>query len=91
MKLQVAVVVVAVNQLQHIPMDTGSPIMHASIADPYLITLNEDGQVMILILRESNQKFIKAKSSMTARLTVSKPVIDTVSISISSLLFFCIS
>lgn len=40
-------------QIQLIPMDLGCPIIHASCADPYLTILTEDGQVILLILRET--------------------------------------
>ncbi|XP_043282051.1 cleavage and polyadenylation specificity factor subunit 1 isoform X2 [Venturia canescens] len=41
-----------VEQIQHMPMDLGCPIIHASCADPYVTLLTEDGQVMLLTLRE---------------------------------------
>ncbi|KAI4469661.1 dna repair/rna processing cpsf family [Holotrichia oblita] len=50
-------------QLQHIPLDLGSPIIHGSSADPYLAILAADGQVITLMLRESRT---------IARLVVSK-------------------
>ncbi|KAK9754601.1 Mono-functional DNA-alkylating methyl methanesulfonate N-term [Popillia japonica] len=50
-------------QLQHIPLDLGSPIIHGSSADPYLAILAADGQVITLMLRESRS---------VARLVVSK-------------------
>jgi len=34
------------------PIDLGCPIVHASCADPYVILLSEDGQVMLLTLRD---------------------------------------
>jgi cleavage and polyadenylation specificity factor subunit 1 len=34
------------------PMDLGCPIVHASCADPYVTLLSEDGQVILLTLRE---------------------------------------
>ncbi|XP_046618438.1 cleavage and polyadenylation specificity factor subunit 1 [Neodiprion virginianus] len=40
-------------QIQHIPIDLGCPIVHASCADPYVTLLSEDGQVMLLTLRET--------------------------------------
>ncbi|XP_032830400.1 cleavage and polyadenylation specificity factor subunit 1 isoform X1 [Petromyzon marinus] len=39
-------------QLQHIPLDLGSPIVHCSAADPYAIILSEEGQIMQLLLKE---------------------------------------
>lgn len=39
-------------QIQHIPLDLGSPVTFASSADPYVVILTEDGQMMLLTLRE---------------------------------------
>ncbi|TGZ49690.1 Cleavage and polyadenylation specificity factor subunit 1 [Temnothorax longispinosus] len=41
-----------IEQIQHMPIDLGCPIVHASCADPYVALLSEDGQVMLLTLRE---------------------------------------
>lgn len=41
-----------VEQIQHMPIDLGCSIIHASCADPYVTLLTEDGQVMLLTLRE---------------------------------------
>ncbi|CAD1469341.1 unnamed protein product, partial [Heterotrigona itama] len=41
-----------IEQIQHMPIDLGCPIVHASSADPYVTLLSEDGQVMLLTLRE---------------------------------------
>ncbi|XP_008551779.2 cleavage and polyadenylation specificity factor subunit 1 [Microplitis demolitor] len=40
------------NQIQHMPLDLGCPIIYASCADPYVVLLAEDGQVILLTLRE---------------------------------------
>lgn len=34
------------------PMDFGCPIVYASCADPYVVLLTEDGQVILLTLKE---------------------------------------
>ncbi|KAK0170083.1 hypothetical protein PV328_010688 [Microctonus aethiopoides] len=39
-------------QIQHMPIDLGCPIVQASCADPYVVLLAEDGQVILLTLRE---------------------------------------
>lgn len=57
-------------QLQHIPLDLGSPIVHASSADPYISILTTDGQVITLMLREARG---------TVRLVVSKSTLANVS------------
>lgn len=41
-----------IDQIQHMPMDLGCPIIYASVADPFVVLLTEDGQVMLLTLRE---------------------------------------
>ena len=56
-------------QIQHIPLDLGSSVVHASTADPYVALLTEDGQVVLLTLRESRGQ---------GRLSVFKPTIPTV-------------
>ncbi len=52
-------------QVQHIPLDLGSPLIHASSADPHVIILTEDGQLILLTLREIKQN--------VSRLTVQRP------------------
>lgn len=37
-------------QIQHLPLELGSPICQASVADPYLVVLTEDGQSRLLTL-----------------------------------------
>ncbi|KAJ9585289.1 hypothetical protein L9F63_002919 [Diploptera punctata] len=53
-----------VEQIQHIPLDLGSLIVHASSADPHVVILSEDGQVILLTLRESRGQ---------GRLSVTRP------------------
>ncbi|CAG9764667.1 unnamed protein product [Ceutorhynchus assimilis] len=54
-------------QLQHVPMDLGSPIVHASSADPYISLLTFDGQVITLMLRETrgSAKLVISKSTLS--------------------------
>ena len=40
-----------VKQLQHIPLDVGSPIISCSLADPYVVVMTEDSQVIMLVLK----------------------------------------
>nr|CAD7435781.1 unnamed protein product [Timema monikensis] len=54
-------------QLQHIPLDLGSAIVHASSADPHVVILSEDGQVILLTLRETRGQ---------SRLTVTRPALS---------------
>lgn len=65
-------------QIQHIPLDLGSPLVQASAADPYVMCLAGDGQLIILTLKET--KF-------AAKLTVNKPKISLVSLNNKSILF----
>ena len=61
-------------QVQHIPFDLGSPIVHASVADPHLVLLTEDGQIVVLTLKETR--------GQQGRLSVSKPSMNMVCIQI---------
>ncbi|PVD20429.1 hypothetical protein C0Q70_18584 [Pomacea canaliculata] len=58
-----------VNQLQHIPIDIGSPIQRCSVADPYIMLMAEQGQVVMLTLKQSDSY------SSGVRLNVIKPPI----------------
>ena len=40
----------AVTQLQHIPLDLGSPVVSCSVADPHVVLLSAVGQVLLLTL-----------------------------------------
>lgn len=54
-------------QLQHIPLDLGSPIVHATSADPYLTLLTEDSQVINFTLRETrgSTKLVVGKTAIS--------------------------
>lgn len=55
-------------QLQHIPLDLGSPIVQASSADPHLALLTADGQVITLVLKETKGavKLLGTKSNLAS-------------------------
>ncbi|XP_054282084.1 cleavage and polyadenylation specificity factor subunit 1-like, partial [Macrosteles quadrilineatus] len=61
-------------QIQHMPLDLGSPLVHATSVDPYVFLLTEDGQVVGLTLRETKssarliakQDIINSKPHITA-------------------------
>ncbi|XP_019876681.2 cleavage and polyadenylation specificity factor subunit 1 [Aethina tumida] len=55
------------NQLQHVPLDLGSPIVHVSCTDPYVSLLTTDGQVITLMLRETRgtAKLVISKSTLS--------------------------
>ena len=57
----------SVKQLQHIPIDVGSPIMCCSNADPYVLIMSEEGLVMVLTLKD--------EYATGPRLVVSRPQI----------------
>jgi cleavage and polyadenylation specificity factor subunit 1 len=59
-----------VEQVQHIHLDLGSPIVHASCADPHMVLLSEDGQVILLTLKDSR---------VQGRLSVIRPTLILVS------------
>ncbi|KAL8570429.1 hypothetical protein ACOMHN_034464 [Nucella lapillus] len=59
-----------VNQLQHIPIDIGSPIQRCSVADPYVLLMAEEGQVVMLTLKQSDTY------TSGVRLNVIKPPIQ---------------
>ncbi|KAG0711406.1 Cleavage and polyadenylation specificity factor subunit 1 [Chionoecetes opilio] len=54
-------------QLQHLPVDVGSPLVAASLADPYLTVLAQDGTLMIFTLAFTMR-------ASAARLTPAKPI-----------------
>lgn len=58
-------------QIQHMPLDLGSPLVHATAIDPYVFLLTEDGQVVGLTLRETKT---------SARLIAKQDVINSVSV-----------
>ena len=41
-------------QIQHIPFDLGSPIVSASVADPHLLLMTEDGVVIALTFHDES-------------------------------------
>ncbi|XP_030753926.1 cleavage and polyadenylation specificity factor subunit 1 [Sitophilus oryzae] len=62
-------------QLQHVPMDLGSPIVHVSSADPYISLMTSDGQVITLMLRETRgaAKLVISKSTLS-----NSPAVSTI-------------
>jgi cleavage and polyadenylation specificity factor subunit 1 len=58
--------------LQHIPIDLGSPIIHASSADPYLVLLCQDGQLVHMVLKEgrilSGARLVVTKSNISFKI-----------------------
>ena len=53
-------------QVQHIPLDVGSSVVWASIADPYVVIMSAEGLVIQLMLRVDD-------FGSGARLAVSRP------------------
>ena len=46
-------------QLQNLPLDLGSPIVHVSAADPYLVAVTENGQMILLSLDKSSSRMMQ--------------------------------
>lgn len=57
-------------QLQHFPVNVGSPIVHTSLADPYTVLMSESGIIIMLRLKIDPKKGL-------ARLVISKPDLST--------------
>ncbi|XP_071959341.1 cleavage and polyadenylation specificity factor subunit 1-like [Antedon mediterranea] len=60
------------NQLQHIPLDIGSPIMLCSVADPFVVIMSESGHIVLLSLKEDSH-------GTGHRLSILKPEISQTS------------
>lgn len=60
-----------VTQLHFIPVDLGSPIMHCSVADPYVVILTAEGVASMFILKTDTYM------GKTHRLTLHKPHLHT--------------
>ena len=56
-------------QQQHIPLDLGAPITQCSLADPYVVLMSENGDVMLLTLK---------KTDHGERLNITKPQMSQV-------------
>ncbi|XP_069051049.1 cleavage and polyadenylation specificity factor subunit 1 isoform X1 [Lepisosteus oculatus] len=60
-----------VTQLHFIPVDLGSPIVHCTVADPYVVILTAEGQVTMFVLKTDSYM------GKTHRLALQKPQIHT--------------
>uniref|UniRef100_A0A665V5L5 Cleavage and polyadenylation specific factor 1 n=1 Tax=Echeneis naucrates TaxID=173247 RepID=A0A665V5L5_ECHNA len=60
-----------VTQLHFIPVDLGSPIVHCSVADPYVVIMTAEGVVTMFVLK------IDSYMGKTHRLALQKPQIPT--------------
>ncbi|XP_061597697.1 cleavage and polyadenylation specificity factor subunit 1-like isoform X1 [Cololabis saira] len=61
-----------VKQLHFVPVDLGSPIVHCSVADPYVVIMTAEGVVTMFALKSDS--YLK-----THRLALQKPQISTLS------------
>uniref|UniRef100_A0A3Q1FIY4 Cleavage and polyadenylation specificity factor subunit 1 n=1 Tax=Acanthochromis polyacanthus TaxID=80966 RepID=A0A3Q1FIY4_9TELE len=61
-----------VRQLHFIPVDLGSPIVHCSVADPYVVIMTAEGVVTMFALKTDSYM------GKTHRLALQKPQIPTV-------------
>lgn len=62
-----------VTQLHFIPVDLGSPIVHCSVADPYVVIMTTEGVVTMFVLKTDTYM------GKTHRLALQKPQISSVS------------
>lgn len=53
---------------QSLPLELGSPIVHVSSADPYLIALTEDGQLILISLDAKELSIVKANLKSKSKL-----------------------
>ncbi|CAG05995.1 unnamed protein product [Tetraodon nigroviridis] len=60
-----------VKQLHFIPVDLGSPIVHCSVADPYVVIMTAEGVVTMFVLK------VDSYMGKTHRLALQKPQIST--------------
>uniref|UniRef100_A0A3Q2QV95 Cleavage and polyadenylation specificity factor subunit 1 n=1 Tax=Fundulus heteroclitus TaxID=8078 RepID=A0A3Q2QV95_FUNHE len=60
-----------VKQLHFIPVDLGSPIVHCSVADPYVVIMTAEGVVTMFVLKTDSYM------GKTHRLALQKPQIST--------------
>ncbi|XP_056110562.1 cleavage and polyadenylation specificity factor subunit 1 [Rhinichthys klamathensis goyatoka] len=60
-----------VTQLHFIPVDLGSPIVHCSVADPYVVIMTAEGVVTMLVLKSDSYM------GKSHRLALQKPQIHT--------------
>lgn len=60
-----------VKQLHFIPVDLGSPIVHCSVADPYVVIMTAEGVVTMFVLKTDSYM------GKTHRLALQKPQIPT--------------
>ncbi|XP_059412760.1 cleavage and polyadenylation specificity factor subunit 1 [Carassius carassius] len=60
-----------VTQLHFIPVDLGSPIVHCSVADPYMIIMTAEGAVTMFVLKSDSYM------GKSHRLALQKPQIHT--------------
>lgn len=66
-------ILLPVTQLHFIPVDLGSPIVHCSVADPYVVIMTAEGVVTMFVLKTDSYM------GKTHRLALQKPQIPTVS------------
>lgn len=60
-------------QLHFIPVDLGSPIVHCSVADPYVVIMTAEGVVTMFVLKSDSYM------GKMHRLALQKPQIPSVS------------
>ncbi|XP_053401547.1 cleavage and polyadenylation specificity factor subunit 1-like [Mercenaria mercenaria] len=63
-----------VQQLQHIPIEMGTPIVQCTVADPYILIMSDEGTIMMLTLK---QEVTGARLVLTKPLISNKPRVTT--------------
>lgn len=66
-------------QLQNVPLDFGSPIIHGSSSNPYIVLLTEDGHIIVLTVKSTGRILLMRPTNfdqipMTKTLTVYRDV-----------------
>lgn len=67
----ILLLLLSVTQLHFIPLDLGSPIVHCSVADPYVVIMTAEGVVTMFVLKSDSY-------TGKSRLALQKPQIHTV-------------
>ena len=75
-----------IQQIQHIPFDLGSPIVSASLADPHLLVMTEEGIVIALTFNGNNVQvrfcMVSLSTCQLADQTVDSTICRFISLSI---------
>ena len=65
-------------QLQHIPLDLGSPVVACSVADPHAVLLTAEGVVVLLTLTIEGATGGEGGTNSKVRLAMHRPQLHQV-------------